>query len=358
MSNDIYTRRATVQNHYNNILSEQRIKQNLVEEYAMKLTLEKNRWHQKRMLFEHSKLNSVLPSRNGGYLTGSSYIQHFMTRSDHTGISHHVGSCLADIVDAVDNAARGLIVLEKFPERFVPPPDPIQIDMINGESDFQRLKRIESKMRVDLEDLNQRLQSSEEVRNNAWKRLLKTKCEFNVQHDVHNGLYQYPKLVTLDAQWINSLAMPPLQQSSTQKLTPQTIGITSSINSPIGSYKPAARRVAHPRPPTAPQTSVDSVPAGSGRQPSIVPTIDDAASMTPSATGSGSGTAAGTASESKYSAARVKERIAADGSVAPVSEPKMTKDGLFQRPAGRQRKGMDWDAVRGIWIKQADYKDD
>jgi hypothetical protein len=57
--------------------------------------------------------------------------------------------------------------------------------------------------------------------------------------------------------------------------------------------------------------------------------------------------------ESKYSAAKVKERIAPDGSVMPVSEPKKTKDGLYQRPAGRTRKGMDWDAVRGIWVPAA-----
>ena len=44
------------------------------------------------------------------------------------------------------------------------------------------------------------------------------------------------------------------------------------------------------------------------------------------------------ASQSKYSAARVRERISADGTVAPVSEPKKTKDGLYQRPAGRKRR--------------------
>ena len=60
----------------------------------------------------------------------------------------------------------------------------------------------------------------------------------------------------------------------------------------------------------------------------------------------------GLGSESKYSAARVRERIGADGSVAPVSEPKKTKDGLYQRPAGRTRKGMQWDAIRGIWVPE------
>ena len=57
----------------------------------------------------------------------------------------------------------------------------------------------------------------------------------------------------------------------------------------------------------------------------------------------------GSVAESKYSAARVKERKASDGTVKPVEQPKL-KDGLFLRPAGRTRKGMEWDAVRGIWI--------
>ena len=61
-------------------------------------------------------------------------------------------------------------------------------------------------------------------------------------------------------------------------------------------------------------------------------------------------------SQSKYSRARVRQRIAADGSVAPVCEPKLTKDGLYQRPVGRTRKGMEWDAVRGIWVPAPNSK--
>jgi hypothetical protein len=56
-------------------------------------------------------------------------------------------------------------------------------------------------------------------------------------------------------------------------------------------------------------------------------------------------------SESKYSAAKVRERHSADGSVAPASEPKRDKDGKYIRPPGRGRIGMDWDEIRGVWIK-------
>jgi hypothetical protein len=35
-----------------------------------------------------------------------------------------------------------------------------------------------------------------------------------------------------------------------------------------------------------------------------------------------------------------------------AQKPKKTPDGLYQRPAGRKRKGMQWDAVRGIWVPE------
>jgi hypothetical protein len=58
----------------------------------------------------------------------------------------------------------------------------------------------------------------------------------------------------------------------------------------------------------------------------------------------------------RYSADNVRARISADGSVVPVSMPKKTSDGLYMRPAGRQRKGMEWDAVNGRWVPDPNYK--
>lgn len=50
----------------------------------------------------------------------------------------------------------------------------------------------------------------------------------------------------------------------------------------------------------------------------------------------------------------VQARIQNDGTVVPVTAPKQLENGLYQRPIGRQRKGMDWDAVRGVWIPTSD----
>ena len=85
---------------------------------------------------------------------------------------------------------------------------------------------------------------------------------------------------------------------------------------------------------------------GSTQQP--IPTVDVSrvrAMYTPSRS-----TPSTSTSTSKYSIEKVRQRIAVDGTVAPVTEPKKTRDGLYQRPAGRTRKGMQWDAVRGIWV--------
>ena len=56
--------------------------------------------------------------------------------------------------------------------------------------------------------------------------------------------------------------------------------------------------------------------------------------------------------DNKYSAEAVRARMSSDGSVRPINTPKLTRDGLFMRPAGRQRKGMDWDGVNGMWVPQ------
>ena len=49
----------------------------------------------------------------------------------------------------------------------------------------------------------------------------------------------------------------------------------------------------------------------------------------------------------KYSEANVRARTNADGSVIPVTKPKLLPNGKYQRPKGRQRKGCSWDEDRG-----------
>lgn len=318
----------------NGLLNEQRTQQSLQQDYAVKLAVEKNRWNKRRMQFEHNRLNMFLPSRHGTYSTGTSYIQHYVSRPDHTGTTLQVGQCLADVVDAIDGLANRGMRLERFNEKFVPPPDPFRTDPATGESVPQRQQRLEKDLRHEIEQLNRSIRTSEESRSNAWKRMLRTKAEFGIPHDISVGSGP-PKFVQVDMSNALTISLPVLRQTTTMNID-QSSNVAS--NPTMGSYTPAARRVANPRrPPVARPRSPVSTPA---KEPSKSPT----------------GTSVDTgAAESKYSLARVKERIAADGTVAPVSEPKLTKDGLYMRPAGRTRKGMNWDAIRGIWIPGPGY---
>ena len=65
-----------------------------------------------------------------------------------------------------------------------------------------------------------------------------------------------------------------------------------------------------------------------------------------------SSTASSTSSathQARYSQTAIRNRTYDDGSVAPAVPPKRGDNGLFQRPSGRSRKGMDWDGVHGVW---------
>ena len=165
---------------------------------------------------------------------------------------------------------------------------------------LQRLKRAEAAKRQELNAIHLKIRSTEEERHRAWRKMLKVKAEHDVPHDYY-GPHGLVRRVQLNLNNYTQVPCPQLRRNSAQ-VVPQ---MTMHAHAAVASYTPS-RRV-------------------------------------PSASGYGMST-------SKYSPARIRERIAADGTVAPASKPKMTKDGLYQRPAGRTRKGMAWDAVRGIWI--------
>ena len=60
----------------------------------------------------------------------------------------------------------------------------------------------------------------------------------------------------------------------------------------------------------------------------------------------------------RYSSAKVQARMNPDGTVFPVQQPKLLANGEFARPAGRQRRGMEWDAKRGCWYPDPNFQGD
>jgi hypothetical protein len=51
----------------------------------------------------------------------------------------------------------------------------------------------------------------------------------------------------------------------------------------------------------------------------------------------------------RYSEQNIRARKNSDGTVKAATVPRILPDGTFAKPAGRQRKGMDWDAIKGCW---------
>jgi hypothetical protein len=309
-SNEAFERRQRVQNQLNSFVYENRGQMSKMQnEYGVEIAIAKNRWNKQRQQFEHQKLDKMLPSRWGRTPSGTQTTKNYAARYDQ--VSTPVANCLADIIDSVDLIAMGNLQNEKFQEPYNCPAPPdignAVVDQESGETFLQRQQRIESSLRQEVNAVAVNLRTSEDERQRAWKKMLKTKAEFDLpSHQVTN---MNGGRIHVDLNNYHVMALPALQASAQQNI-PQE----AASKSMVPSYAPV--------------------------RSSYSATLAMAAANA----------AAAQNSDSKYSAARVRERISADGSVAPVTEPKKTKDGLFQRPAGRTRKGMEWDALRGIWV--------
>jgi hypothetical protein len=306
VSNELHDRRQRAESQYQMFAHESRNQLTKIKiEYQNDFAVYKSRYLQRRREFEQKKLAQLLPSKWGRNPEGTHATRLYTARPN--AIANQVGSCLADVVDAVDLVAQGKLTLTKFQEPFNPPQPPnIQgaIDPKTGETITQRNKRVEEGLKQEVNTLALKLRNNEEERQKAWRRMLKTKAEFDLPHQ---GTGSSRAQVRVDLNNYHQVALPPLRQSSTQSV-PQEVAARVAV---LPSYTPVQSQY---------------YPMGGG---------DNMMTMMES---------------SKYSAARVKERISADGTVAPVTEPKLNKDGLYLRPAGRTRKGMEWDAVRGIWV--------
>jgi len=260
----------------------------LTNEYNYQVTMKKKQWLQEKKKFDMTQAKSVFPTTFRQNPVGTQATANFRRLG---GIANLIGTCMADIVDATTMITEGNAMRpQKFPP-FKPPPAPPSLSPGSGESLAQKATRLDEQLRHQHQECVNRLKQSEEERKRAWKKMVKTKAEFEMQpiQQGRRGARFDPSNYVVQ--------MPGLGGGPTKAASPQ----------PVAAPRPRA-------------------PAFSTASPGV--------------------------SQSKYSAARVRARISQDGCVAPVSEPKKTKDGLYQRPAGRTRKGMQWDAVRGIWAPE------
>ena len=255
-------------------------------DYARQFGNAKRAWLEQKQAHDAKRIKVAMPSNWGRVAVGTPKTQDRI-KNGKGDVEILVGSCLADLVDASIMKADGKLPATEQISPFVPPPAPAAP---NGESLAQQHMRAEATMRQAYNVAVVNFNAGEEERKKAWKKLMKTRAELEAPGRYNNGRGRP------DPNYYMRVSMPTLRGSTQQPIP------TVDVSRVRAMYTPSR---------STPSTST---------------------------------------STSKYSIEKVRQRIAVDGTVAPVSEPKKTRDGLYQRPAGRTRKGMQWDAVRGIWV--------
>lgn len=274
-------------------------------DYAAEYAKAKQNWKTGLFWSNFNRLNHLLPSRLGYNPEGTSLTKHFISNAGQDKIRADVGECLADVIDTVARLVENNVVLPQHRD-FVPPP----ARLVNGETAeelAERHRRTESECRSQYNLMNAQFNASEAERSKAWRKMMKAKAELDIPHEqMMHGVRQKIRVTLAN---FSQIPMPGFRGSANVAL-PRELARQAAA---VAAYRPP--------------TSTTTAEAASGEITS------------------GENT-------SKYSADKVRQRKAADGTVAPVSEPKKTKDGLYQRPAGRTRKGMRWDAFAGVWVPQ------
>lgn len=312
---DICVKRNKFQNELNQLSHmHRRDLEKLQNDYAMQVSMARNQYQKRKETWElqNAKKHSMYAP------IGTPRTTQAARHPNH--VYNNVGVALGRVIDAVVMKFEGNS--DSF-EPFVPPPAP-NFDTIvvgNGETLSQRAQRIEVAGRRDLQTLNASLSQAEDDRRRAWRKLCKTKSEFELPAGRARADAPLPPLrannpVSTPAASIAApVILAPQQPKQTVAAAPYTmINSASSSQTPMTSIHPTG---GHWDPSNSANTPVNKYMLNS---------------------------------QSKYSAAKVRERIASDGTVKPVTLPKRDKDGLFMRPAGRTRKGMSWDAIRGMWV--------
>jgi hypothetical protein len=309
-SRSLFNRRTELQNELNTISYESKKKiMEFRNKYLVELASQRKAWEDRH----REKALASLPSAQGINATGTPQTAMAANHPDLRLSS--AGKALADIVDCVVARSESGWQDEHPIEAFQPPPEPDYsqevLDKATGETLGDRREKLEGEIRSKLAELDPQLHASEEERKKAWRKLLKTKSDFDMPHSQVTNIGGRATRVSFNSNQLSNLPMPALGGMGTSMMP------TAMYNYPmpsVASYVPPV-----PVMPSHMQQMAKAVQLGT--------------------------------SESKYSAAKVRERHSADGSVAPASEPKRDKDGKYIRPPGRGRIGMDWDEIRGVWIK-------
>eukprot|EP00429_Kryptoperidinium_foliaceum_P031431 CAMPEP_0176137620 /NCGR_PEP_ID=MMETSP0120_2-20121206/69875_1 /TAXON_ID=160619 /ORGANISM="Kryptoperidinium foliaceum, Strain CCMP 1326" /LENGTH=816 /DNA_ID=CAMNT_0017473483 /DNA_START=81 /DNA_END=2527 /DNA_ORIENTATION=- len=265
LSNQIYDARNRLQQNFAYFMSQKRNQLAKQEnDYRVQFAMAKQKWLKEKIQHDQQRAKQFLPSTWGATPYGTNGTQNYQRRG---GLGSVVGSCLADVVDGVVIMIERNVSGARYPD-FKPPPNP-------GSDAAQQITMQENELKRQLNDLNEKLQTSEERRKNAWIKMMKTKIEM----DPNAARRGYADLSS-----IHRIPVPPLRNSG-----PQGVPRDFAMRAAIATFQPP------------PSNRVKT-------------------------------------NDSKYSTSRIREKIGDHVTLAPVSEPKKGRDGLFTRP-GRARKG-------------------
>ena len=249
-------------------------------------------------------------------------LHHTHTRS----IPHQVAMTMAHCIDVVARRAESgwlpdtVIDEGKYGETFPPfvPPASSNPDYIVLNANGETISKLQKRLNAEISRVKALLDASEAARSKAWSRLNKAQAVVNNRPTGNKSTKQPAK-------------------SNRQKVSVTTPKYPTPKS--VQKQKTSQSRPAYTSPATIAKNP--AVASAAAAAEAVKATMKNGKSQTTSS-----------ASENKYSLEKVRARMYSDGSVLPVSMPKKGKDGLFLRPAGRQRKGMNWDAVNGKWVPQ------
>jgi hypothetical protein len=319
-SNDLYMRKMKTESEITGLAYEYRMKiSKMMNDMSVSGAIYKARWKARKEAHDRQRAAQCMPSSYNRVPIGTP-LSAEASKDESDASRAVVARTLSDMIDGVVTRTTDPNWKDTpFDEPFERPPtnDPNDAvcDPATGETFRQRQSRIEAHLKNKLVEISKLLAGAEETRKHRWKRMMKTKQEFDIPHQHITTSGGRRTQVRVDSRQLHLLPLPPLGPSSSSGM----------VATP--SYAPSSMAAYTPPP----------VPQG----PSLPPARTKIRS------------AYGMNSDSKYSAAQMMQRIGTDGTVAPVTEPKKGNDGLYQRPAGRSRIGMEWDALRGVWVPSA-----
>ncbi len=325
----------------------------------------------------------IIKDGSKDHATGSQYTSATLLHTKKNSIRDQVATTMAHCIDVVVNRVENgwftdaVIDKAKGGEQFPPfvPPGSTKPDKVVMNAKGETFTQLQKRLKSDISKLKSQLDASESARSKAWSRLNKAKAAFNNrggtapasqtstkshrkkssastarytgQASAATHAHPRPQRVNIPQQQ----HQVPIQQQS-QHPHPRPVyrsPVTATNNPAVASAAAAAAEFKANMNVTGARTPGTGHPPPSGH-PHPPPHPHPSGRTIKNPSGATNAPSSSSASENKYSLEKVRARIHSDGSVRPVSEPKRGKDGLFLRPAGRQRKGMDWDAHNGRWV--------